>query len=120
LKVQLEKTFRFEAAHFLPKVPDCHKCRRIHGHGYVIDVAIEGEVDPELGWLIDFGDLAIAWEPIHATLDHQLLNDIEGLENPTAELLALWIWERLKPSIPMLSRVTIHETCASRCSYFGE
>lgn len=120
MKVRLEKTFRFESAHFLPRVAEDHKCRRIHGHSYVVDIAVEGEVDPEMGWLIDFGEIAEAWAPLQKMLDHHLLNDIEGLENPTAETLAAWIWERLQPKIPILCEITIHETCASRCIYRGE
>lgn len=120
MKVRLQKTLRFEAAHWLPKVPEDHKCRRIHGHGFKIDISIEGDVDPEMGWLLDFNTIAEAWAPLHKQLDHHLLNDIEGLENPTSELLAKWIWDRLKPSLPMLSELTVHETCASRCTYWGE
>lgn len=120
MKVRLGKTLRFEAAHFLPKVPEGHKCRRIHGHGFVVDISIEGDVDPELGWLIDFNTIAEAWAPLYAQLDHQLLNEVEGLENPTSEYLAKWIWDRLKPSLPCLKELTIHETCASRCTYWGE
>ncbi len=117
--VELVKDFRFEAAHWLPNVPEGHKCRRMHGHSFRGEVAVRGEVDPHTGWLMDFADLKRAVDPIVARLDHYLLNEIEGLENPTSESLAVWIWTRLAPAIPMLSHITIEETCTSRCHYFG-
>jgi len=117
--VELVKDFRFEAAHFLPNVPEGHKCRRMHGHSFRGEVAVRGEVDPHTGWLIDFADLKQAVDPIVKQLDHYLLNEIEGLANPTSEVVAKWIWERLAPNVPGLFRVTIEETCSSRCHYFG-
>lgn len=117
--VELVKDFRFEAAHFLPNVPDGHKCRRIHGHSFKGEVAVRGPLDPKLGWVIDFADLRHAVDPIVDRLDHYLLNEIEGLENPTAELLAIWIWRQLEGKVPGLNRVTLEETCTSRCHYFG-
>lgn len=117
--VELAKDFRFEAAHFLPNVPEGHKCRRIHGHSFRGEVAVRGPLDPTLGWVIDFADLRRAVDPLVQSLDHYLLNEIDGLQNPTAELLAVWIWQRLAPVVPMLHRVTIEETCTSRCHYFG-
>jgi 6-pyruvoyltetrahydropterin/6-carboxytetrahydropterin synthase len=119
MEVELTRDFRFEAAHLLPEVPEGHKCRRLHGHSYKITVEVSGDVDPETGWLIDFADLKEAWQPLHDRLDHYYLNEIEGLENPTSEHLARWIWERLKPRLPLLSRITVHETCTSRCTYRG-
>lgn len=117
--VELVKDFRFEAAHFLPNVPEAHKCRRIHGHSYHGEVAVRGPLDPQLGWVMDFADLRGAIDPVVGALDHYLLNEIEGLENPTAEVLAVWIWRRLAPQLPNLYRVTIKETCTSRCHFFG-
>lgn len=117
--IDLVKEFRFEAAHFLPNVPEGHKCRRMHGHSFRGEVEVRGEIDPKTGWLIDFADLKRAIDPIIALLDHYLLNDIEGLGNPTSELLAVWIWKKLEPSLPMLHRITIEETCANRCHYYG-
>ena len=117
--IDLVKDFRFEAAHFLPNVPDGHKCRRMHGHSFRGEVAVRGEIDATTGWLIDFADLKRAVDPILTRLDHYLLNDIEGLDNPTSELLAVWIWKQLAPALPMLHRVTIEETCTSRCHYYG-
>jgi len=117
--VELVKDFRFEAAHWLPNVPEGHKCRRMHGHSFRGEVAVRGEVDPKTGWLIDFADLKRAVDPIVHDLDHYCLNDIPGLENPTSEMVALWLWNKLAPQVPMLHRVTIEETCTSRCHYFG-
>ena len=117
--VELVKQFRFEAAHFLPNVPEGHKCRRIHGHSFTAEVAVRGPLDPKLGWVIDFADLKGAVDPIVRRLDHYLLNEIDGLENPTSELVAVWIWNHLSPALPGLFRVTIEETCTSRCHYYG-
>ena len=118
--VELVKDFRFEAAHYLPNLPDTHKCRRTHGHSFRGEIAVRGPVDPEIGWVIDFADLKRAIQPVVDRLDHYLLNEIEGLQNPTSELLAVWIWEKLAPQLPGLVRVTIEETCTSRCHYYGE
>ncbi len=117
--IELVKDFRFEAAHFLPQVPEGHKCRRIHGHSFRGEVAVRGPIDPTIGWVMDFADLKKTVDPIVAQLDHYLLNEIAGLENPTSELLAVWIWKQLVPMVPNLFRVTIEETCTSRCHYFG-
>ncbi|HEY5611000.1 MAG TPA: 6-carboxytetrahydropterin synthase QueD [Thermoanaerobaculia bacterium] len=118
--VELVKDFRFEAAHHLPNLPPDHKCRRMHGHSFRGEIAVRGEVDPRTGWLIDFSDLKNVVKPLLDQLDHYLLNDVPGLENPTSEMLAIWIWKRLKPALPQLFRVTIEETCTSRCHYYGE
>ena len=118
--VELARRFRFEAAHHLPHVPADHKCRRVHGHSFRVTVRIAGEVDPRSGWLMDYADLAAAFEPIRLRLDHYDLNTIEGLENPTSEHVARWIWDRLRPGLPALVAVTVHETCTSSCTYRGE
>jgi 6-pyruvoyltetrahydropterin/6-carboxytetrahydropterin synthase len=118
--MEIFKEFTFEAAHRLPNVPDGHKCARLHGHSYRVTIHVQGEVDPESGWIIDFGDIAEAFQPIRARLDHYYLNEIEGLENPTSENLARWIWQRLKPCLPQLSRIAVSETCTSGCIYRGE
>jgi len=117
--VDIERTFRFEAAHVLPNVPAGHKCRRLHGHSFIVDVAVRGGVDERLGWYIDYADLEAAFEPLRARLDHYYLNEVEGLENPTSENLAHWIWERLSPKLPGLFRIVVHETCNARCIYHG-
>jgi len=119
MPIELVKDFRFEAAHWLPKVPEGHKCRRMHGHSFRGEVAVRGEVDPATGWVIDFADIKRAVDPIVVQLDHYLLNEIEGLENPTSEVLAAWIWTKLAGHVPGLYRITIEETCTTRCHYFG-
>lgn len=118
--VELTKKFTFEAAHNLPNTPEGHKCRRLHGHSFTVIVEVKGEVDEHSGWLIDFADIAEAWKPLHARLDHYYLNEIEGLENPTSENLSRWIWVRLAPLLPHLNAVTVCETCTSACTYRGE
>ena len=117
--VELVKDFRFEAAHYLPNVPEGHKCRRMHGHSFRGEIAIRGPVNPQTGWLIDFGDLKRAIDPVIDRLDHYVLNEVEGLSNPTSERIAEWLWKQLAPSLPMLVRITIEETCTTRCHYYG-
>jgi 6-pyruvoyltetrahydropterin/6-carboxytetrahydropterin synthase len=119
MRTRLERTYRFEAAHFLPRVPPGHKCARMHGHSYVVEVAIEGEVDPERGWLMDFADIDDHAMPLVRQLDHQVLNEIDGLANPTSELLAVWWWQRLRPTLPALVEIVVSETPSSRCIYRG-
>ena len=119
MKVELRKTFQFEAAHLLPHLPKTHKCRRLHGHSFRFDVIVEGEVDPAKGYLIDYGDIKRACAPIVKRLDHYYLNEIPGLSNPTSETIAKWLWEQLKPVLPALSAIVIHETCTSTCEYRG-
>ena len=120
MRVSLRKSFGFESAHWLPTFPDGHKCNRLHGHSFRVDVVVEGEVPEEDGYLVDFGVIKAAIKPIEEQLDHRCLNDIEGLENPTSEMLARWIWNRLAPSLPMLSEIHVHETCTSSCVYRGD
>ncbi len=117
--IRLSKSFHFEAAHHLPSFPEGHKCRRLHGHSFHFDVIVEGEVAPAKGFLIDYGDIQKAAEPIVKRLDHYLLNEIEGLANPTSEILAIWIYDRLKPALPQLSAIIVRETCTSSCEYRG-
>ena len=118
--MEIFKSFRLEAAHRLPHVPAAHKCARLHGHSFRVDVHVRGEVDPHTGWVMDFSDIKRAFQPIYDQLDHHYLNDIPGLENPTSEQLARWIWTRLKPRLPALYQLTVHETCTSGCVYKGE
>ena len=117
--MEIWKEFTFEAAHLLPNVPEGHKCRRLHGHSYRVRVYVAGAPDEHRGWIMDFADVKAACEPVLDQLDHRYLNEIEGLENSTAEVLAVWIWNRLKPRLPDLSRVEIGETCTSGCVYSG-
>lgn len=117
--MEIWKEFRFEAAHSLPHAPEGHKCRRLHGHSYRVRLYVRGEIDDRRGWIVDFADIAAAFRPILEQLDHYHLNEIDGLENSTAEVLARWIWDRIQPRLPALSRVEIGETCTSGCIYDG-
>ena len=117
--MEIFRTFTFEAAHRLPHVPEGHKCARLHGHSYLVEVHISGQVGADTGWVMDFGDLSDALRPVRDQLDHYYLNDIEGLSNPTSEHIAKWIWDRLKPVLPQLSSILVHETCTSSCEYRG-
>jgi len=119
MHIRLSKTFTFEAAHDLPSFPQGHKCRRLHGHSFRFEVIVEGDVDPAKGYLIDYGDIQKAAEPTVRELDHYYLNEIEGLSNPTSEMLAVWIYDRLKRVLPELSAVIVRETCTSSCEYRG-
>jgi 6-pyruvoyltetrahydropterin/6-carboxytetrahydropterin synthase len=112
--------FSFESAHRLPNVPDGHKCARLHGHSFRVAVHVEGPLDPELGWVLDFADVRAACEPLREALDHRYLNEIDGLDNPTSEHLARWIWDRLTEPLPGLAAVTVRETCTSGCTYRGD
>lgn len=118
--MEILKEFTFEAAHRLPNVPDGHKCARLHGHSYRVAVHVTGEVDEEAGWVVDFYEITEAFKPLQNRLDHYYLNEIEGLENPTSENLARWIWDHLAPVLPGLSQVLVRETCTSGCIYRGE
>ncbi|MEO6419580.1 MAG: 6-carboxytetrahydropterin synthase QueD [Polyangiaceae bacterium] len=118
--MRLVHEFKFESAHRLPKVPAGHKCARLHGHSFKVELAIVGPMNPDTGWLIDFGELEDIWRPVYMTLDHNYLNDIPGLENPTSEILSKWIWDKLKPTLPSLDQVTLFETCDARCEYRGD
>ena len=118
--VELEHRFTFEAAHFLPHVPADHKCRRMHGHSFAAMVTVRGPIDPKKGWLVDYAEIKRAIAPLREQLDHHLLNEVEGLQNPTSEMVAVWIWERLVSTLPGLAEVRIEETCNNACSYRGE
>lgn len=112
--------FTFEAAHRLPRVPPGHKCARLHGHSFRVEVRVRGPVDAEAGWVMDFADVKEAVRPLLADLDHAYLNEVPGLENPTSENLARWVWQRLKPALPGLSEVIVRETCTAGCAYRGD
>ena len=117
--MEIFKEFSIEAAHWLPNVPEGHKCRRLHGHSFRIAVHVAGEVDERLGWVEDFAEVKLAFRPVFDRIDHRCLNEVQGLENPTSENLARWIWRELKPALPGLSRVVVRETCTSGCIYTG-
>jgi 6-pyruvoyltetrahydropterin/6-carboxytetrahydropterin synthase len=117
--MEIFKEFSVEAAHWLPQVPEGHKCRRLHGHSFRIALHLAGPVDERLGWVEDFGEVSRVFRPIFERIDHHCLNEVEGLENPTSENLARWIWSELKPLLPALSKVVVRETCTSGCIYEG-
>ncbi len=119
MNVELRKTFQFEAAHLLPRLPESHKCRRLHGHSFKVDLVVAGECAPDLGWLMDYADITRAFKPIWEQLDHQYLNEVPGLEHPTSENIAVWIWDRLKSKLPLLVAVEVAETCTAKCVYKG-
>ncbi len=119
MKVELRKTVQFEAAHRLPHLPRTHKCWRLHGHSFQAELVVAGECDPKLGWLMDYAEVTRAFQPLWEQLDHRYLNEVPGLENPTSESLAAWIWKRLKPRLPLLVEVAVAETCTARCVYRG-
>jgi len=120
MKMELRKTFQFEAAHLLPLLPKTHKCRRLHGHSFKVEIVVAGECDPTLGWLMDYADISDAFKPLWEKLDHRFLNEVPGLKNPTSEAVAIWIWTRLKPKLPLLTEVVVAETCTARAVYGGE
>lgn len=113
------REFTFEAAHRLPRVPSGHKCGRLHGHSYRIEVHVRGDVDPVSGMVIDFADIKAAFKPLEDVLDHHYLNEVDGLDNPTSENLARWVWKHIEGSIP-LSRIVVRETCTSGVAYHGD
>ena len=117
--VDIVKEFKLEAAHRLPNLPPTHKCHRLHGHSFRVELRVTGPLDPHLGWVIDFAEISRAFQPIHDQLDHHYLNEIPGLDNPTSENLAIWLWQRLRPALPLLTEVVVHETCTARCAYRG-
>lgn len=114
------KTFSIEAAHRLPHLPPEHKCRRLHGHSFRIEVHVTGPLQEKEGWVQDFAELSAAFHPLHQQLDHRYLNEVAGLENPTSEHLARWVWARLKTQLPGLSKIVVHETCTAGCIYTGD
>lgn len=118
--MEIYKEFSIEAAHRLPNVPEGHKCARLHGHSFRVAIYVAGPVGETSGWVMDYGDIKKAFKPIYEQLDHHYLNEVEGLENPTSENLARWIWDKLKPRLPQLSQVVVHETCTTGCIYRGE
>ena len=118
--MEIYKEFTIEAAHRLPNLPPQHKCYNLHGHSFKIQIRVEDQLDEKLGWVMDFAEISAKFKPLFEQLDHHYLNDIKGLENPTSENLACWIWEQLKPTLPQLSTVVIKETCNAACIYRGE
>lgn len=120
MRCQLSRDYHFEAAHRLPRVPATHKCSRVHGHSYHVTITLSGSIDSDMGWLVDFSDIDRVIDPVIARLDHMLLNEIPGLENPTSELLAVWLWREIQPRLAGLTEVMVAETPTSRCVYRGD
>jgi 6-pyruvoyltetrahydropterin/6-carboxytetrahydropterin synthase len=116
---RITKVFTFEAAHRLTHLPADHKCSRLHGHSFKVEVSVSGRVDPVTGWIIDFADIKEVCKPLIDQLDHYYLNEIDGLDNPTSEVIARWFWDRLNPRLANLSRVAVHETCTCFAEIFG-
>ena len=119
VNVEITKEYRFEAAHSLPRVPAGHKCARVHGHSYKVELAVSGAIDAKTGWLVDFGVIDEAWDVIFARFDHRNLNEVPGLENSTCENIAVYVWRAVRQAVPQLSAVTVWETADSRCTYRG-
>lgn len=117
--MEIYKRFQVEAAHRLPNVPEGHKCARLHGHSFLIEVTVSGPLAEPEGWVMDFADVGAVFDPVFRALDHRYLNEIGGLENPTSENLARWIWVRLAPHLPGLAAVGVAETCTAGCVYRG-
>lgn len=118
--MEIYKVFKFDAAHQLPCVPEGHKCAKLHGHSFRVEIHVRGDVDPKTGWVMDFAAISAAFEPILEQLDHKNLNNIDGLQNPTSENLCRWIWLGLKPLLPQLSRIIVQESPESGCIYRGD
>ena len=118
--MEIYKTFTIEAAHRLPHLPDNHKCSRLHGHSFKIEVHVSGDVNETTGWVMDFADISESFKPLFERLDHHYLNEIEGLENPTSENLAIWVWHELESRLPLLTSVVVKETCTAGCIYTGQ
>jgi 6-pyruvoyltetrahydropterin/6-carboxytetrahydropterin synthase len=117
--VDIFKAFIFEAAHRLPNLPASHKCSRLHGHSFKVELHLRGPMAGPENWVIDFADVKAAFQPTYDRLDHHYLNDIEGLENPTSEQIAVWIFNVMQPKLPLLTKVVVHETCTAGSSYSG-
>jgi 6-pyruvoyltetrahydropterin/6-carboxytetrahydropterin synthase len=120
VRTELSKTFNLEAAHRLPHVPPDHKCARLHGHSFEVTLHVRGEVDPKLGWIVDFAEITRAFAPLHAQLDHRYLNEVPGLDNPTSENLARFILERIELQGASVHAVTVAETCTASCTVYAD
>jgi 6-pyruvoyltetrahydropterin/6-carboxytetrahydropterin synthase len=118
IKVIIYKDFTFEAAHKLPLVPDTHKCSKLHGHSFKVRISVEDELS-DLGWVIDYADIKSACEPVINSLDHSYLNEVSGLDNPTSENIAVWLWNEIQPKLAILSEIEVQETCNTGCIYRG-
>lgn len=118
--MDIYNVFHLECARRLPHLPAEHPCSRVHGHSFRVEVHCSGPLDAKLGWVLDFAEVEKAWAPVRAELDHRYLNDVSGLDNPTSERMAMWIWDRLKPALPGLAKIIVQETATSGCIYTGQ
>ena len=112
-EMEVTKSFRFEAAHSLPLLPDGHKCKRLHGHSYEVIVGCKGPLEPTLQWVVDYARISMCMKPLIDMVDHHNLNEVMDTDATTAEALALWFWERLAISLPWLSVIEVRETPTS-------
>lgn len=118
--MEVFKEFTFESAHRLPNLPETHKCHRLHGHSFKARIYVEGPLVQDVQWVQDFADIKAVFEPYRKILDHNYLNEIEGLENPTSEVIAQWIWDKVRPELPLLSKVEVQENCTCGAIFRGE
>ena len=118
--MNIYKIFNIESARSLPNLPDSHPCKNIHGHSFKIKITVSGKINKATGMVLDFNQIDEIFNPIHLLIDHKYLNDIKGLENPSSENLAIWIWKRLKPKLPTIIEIEIKETSETGCIYKGE
>lgn len=117
MKFELKQHFQIESARFLPQLPSSHPCSRMHGHSFKIVLTLIGDLDPKLGWVIDYNEIALKMKPLLEKIDHRILNEVEGLENPTSELLAKWLYDNARKELPMLTKVSVAETPLTECSF---
>lgn len=117
MKYELKQHFHIESARFLPNLPKSHPCSNMHGHSFKIVLSLVGDLDPKIGWVMDYHEISQVMTPLLKQLDHKILNEVPGLENPTSELLAKWIYEKVQNTIPMLKNVSIMETTSTECTY---
>ena len=120
MRTELTRSYRIEAAHRLPHVPAEHKCFRLHGHSFQVTLHVVGEVDPQLGWIVDYAEIDRAFAPLYSELDHHYLNEVDGLDNPTSELLARWVLTRVKLPAGRVAAVSVAETCMSGCTVYAD
>ena len=117
MNYELKQHFQIESARFLPYLPASHPCSRTHGHSFKIILTLVGSLDQKVGWVMDYNEIGAVMKPLLNEIDHRVLNEVPGLENPTSELLAKWIYDRVVQKIPMLKDVSIAETPSTECRY---
>ena len=113
------KKFNIESARSIPNLPKTHPCHHIHGHSFKIIISVQGDVNEQNGFVVDFQDIDDAFDPLKKELDHSYLNDIEDLQNPTSENICIWIWNKIQSSLPNIYKIEIRETDSTGCIYKG-